>query len=40
MADLERQLVFPDIIQTNIRPDIMLWFYECKMIALVELAAI
>lgn len=36
-ADLGRRLVFPTIIATNLRPDIILWSYECKKIIMVGL---
>ncbi|XP_053389443.1 uncharacterized protein LOC128552430 [Mercenaria mercenaria] len=36
-VDLGRKLVFPDIIQTNLRPDIVLWSQSPKKVILVEL---
>ncbi|XP_069114448.1 uncharacterized protein [Argopecten irradians] len=36
-VDLDRRLGFPDIIQTNLRPDILLWSTQGKKMVMVEL---
>ena len=36
-VDLIRKLVFPDVIQTTLRPDIVLWSAEDKKIIIIEL---
>ncbi|XP_069125380.1 uncharacterized protein [Argopecten irradians] len=36
-VDLDRRLLFPDIIQTNLRPDILLWSTQGKKMVMVEL---
>ena len=36
-VDLRRRLVFPDVIQTTQRPDIVLWSAEDKKIIIIEL---
>lgn len=37
MADLGRKLVFPEIVHTTLRPDVVLWSTEQKSIVIVEL---
>ena len=36
-VDLNRRLVFPDVVHTNLRPDIVLWSEKGRKIILVEL---
>lgn len=36
-ADLRKRLVFPDIVQTNLRPDIVVWSAQQKSIITIEL---
>ena len=35
--DLDKRLVFPDVVQTNLRPDIVLFSVSRKLIILIEL---
>lgn len=36
-VDLNKRLVFPDVVHTNLRPDIVLWSVKGKKIILIEL---
>jgi len=36
-ADLRKKLVFPDVVQTSLRPDIVLWSEVSKKIIMIEL---
>jgi len=36
-VDLQHKLVFPDVVQTSLRPDIVIWSTIPKMMILVEL---
>ncbi|XP_045167230.2 uncharacterized protein LOC123530520 [Mercenaria mercenaria] len=36
-VDLRRKLIFPDIVQTNLRPDIVIWSRKDKRLAMIEL---
>jgi len=36
-VDLEKRLVFPEVVQTTLRPDIVLWAPQDKKIVLIEL---
>jgi len=36
-VDLGRRLVFPDIVQTTLRPDIVLWSKTGKKLIVIEL---
>ena len=36
-VDLDRQLRFPEIVQTNLKPDIVLWSAAMKKIIIIEL---
>ena len=36
-VDLKKKLVFPDVVQTNLRPDIVMWAPSSKKIILIEL---
>ena len=36
-VDLEKKLVFPGIVQTNLRPDIVLWSETGKKLVVIKL---
>lgn len=36
-ADLRKKLVFPDVVHTNLRPDIVMWSENSKKIIVIEL---
>jgi hypothetical protein len=36
-ADLKKKLVFPEIVQTTLRPDIVMWSQQSKKIIAIEL---
>ena len=36
-VDLGKQLVFPDVVHTNLRPDIVIWSQSPRRMILVEL---
>ncbi|XP_053380041.1 uncharacterized protein LOC128548701 [Mercenaria mercenaria] len=36
-VDLRRKLIFPDIVQTNLRPDIVIWSRKDKRLVMIEL---
>ncbi len=38
-VDLQQKLVFPDVVQTNLRPDIVIWSTAPKKMILLELTA-
>jgi len=39
-VDLRQKLVFPDVVQTSLRPDIVIWSTIPKMMILVELTVL
>ena len=39
-VDLGRRLVFPDIVQTTLRPDIVLWSKAGKKLIVIELTVL
>ena len=39
LVDLKKKLVFPNIVQTTLRPDIVIWSENNKRLAMIELTA-
>lgn len=37
-ADLRKKLVFPDVVKTSLRPDIVIWSEHSREIIMIELA--